>query len=356
MKTINLRHVLSALLCAATASGVSTQVQASLPTGYVPFIPPIIFIPLLPKPTVASCPLATTATAGARYFVSRDVRVNSYSGWSADSATFRYEASVTGSYKFRIVIRHLDRFGDTITRSEVKTVSLSANAPADVTTYFGNVYVGDVTNLSISHEEVTGPGTLYFRSSPGACTNTALSESNGSMTGISADIGFIITGESTHHKTDVVEYNIPSLNKYFITGRASDKAALDAAPNIFTRTGKKFSVPAKAVYGNVFDIYRFYAPAPGPNSHVYVDKSDRDLINSLPNTGLNDEGPDFGTVKPDNAGVCPTWAPIKIYRSFHNTPAVGSRNHRYSDELATHNAMIAQGWVSEGVVFCAYSS
>ena len=349
-------RLISALLCVAGAMSVASNATATtptLPTGYVPYIPGIIIPFLIPKPIVASCDLAT-GTAGDDWFVSRDVRLSGYAGWSADAITFRYTASATGSYNFRMVIRESDRFGDVITRSELKTITLTAGTPANLTTYFGNVYVGDSVALSISHEAVTGPGTLYFKSSPAACLKSTLTEPNGSMPGPTADIGFTLRGETAHLSTEVVEYNIPGANKYFITGRTDEKAALDARPTVFVRTGQKFSVPAKKVYGNVFDVYRFFAPAPGAQSHVFVDQQDHDLIASFPNTGLVDEGADFGSIKPDNSGACPSWAPTKVYRSFHNTAAVGERNHRYSTSLATHNAMVTQGWVNEGVVFCAY--
>jgi hypothetical protein len=303
---------------------------------------------------VATCDLST-GNDGVDWFVSRDLRVTGYLGWSADAITFRYEANTTGSYKFRIVIREMDRFGDTITRSELKTVALTANIAANITTYFGNVYVGDAVALSISHEEVSGPGVLYFKqSATPACNKATLTEANGSLPGPTVDIGFVLRGENTYQSAEVIEYNIPASNKYFITSRTDEKAQLDARPTMFVRTGQKFSVPAKKVYGNVFDVYRFYAPAPGAQSHVFVDQQDHTLITSLPNTGLVDEGPDFGSIKPDNAGSCPSWAPKKVYRSYHNTAVVSQRNHRYSTSLATHNAMIAQGWVNEGVVFCAY--
>ena len=342
------------LLCAAAPPVSAASAVPTLPTGYIPFIPIVTFPLLIPKPIVATCDLSS-GNGGVDWFVTRDLRVTSYLGWSADAITFRYEASATGSYNFRIVIRETDRFGDTITRSELRTVALTGGIAANVTTYFGNVYVGDAVALSISHEEVTGPSTLYFKQSTTVgCNKAALTEANGSLPGPAVDIGFILRGETTHAKADVVEYRLPASNKYFITSNTAEKAALDARPDLFVRTGQKFSVPAKNVYGNVFDVYRFFAPAPGAQSHVFVTKSDYDLIVSLPNTGLVNEGAEFGMIRPDNAGTCPSWSPTKVYRSYRSSATVSQRNHRYSTSLAAHNAMLAQGWVNEGVVFCAY--
>jgi Repeat of unknown function (DUF5648) len=354
MKRNVMSRLVSGLVCAASAIGIASSATAdSLPTGYVPYIPPLIIVPLLAKPVMASCDLATGAGSGG-WLVERDVRITSYQGWSVDNITFRYSANVTGTYKFRIVIRETDRFGDTITRSELKSVALTAGTPANVTTYFGNVYMGKAVDLSFSHEELAGPSSLFFLPTAAtSCAHTALTDTRGSLPS-SGEIGFTLRGEATHLLTEVIEYNLPASNKYFVTGRADEKATLDAMPTVFVRTGNKFSVPAKKSYGNVFDVYRFFAPAPGAQSHVFVDQQDHDLIASLPNTGLVDEGADFGSIKPDNSGTCPTWAPTKVYRAFHNTAAVGQRNHRYSTNLTTHNAMISQGWTNEGVVFCGY--
>ncbi len=355
MKNRSISRKFAAVALAAACLGGSVSAHADTPaTGFIPLLPPIIDSSIFfAKPTQYTCALATGSTPN--YYVSRDIQLTNYEAWSVDATTIRYWAPTAGTYSFRIVIRDTDRYGDIITRSVVKTITLAAATPLNVTTRFANAWTGDTTKLSISHEEVTGPSALHFAQSPGACSNAALTEVSGAMPGPSADIGLVVTGDTSRAHTEVVEYNIPAINKYFITGRTDEKALLDAQPTVFVRTGKKFTVPSKSVYGNVYDVYRFFSPAPGAQSHVFVDKVDRDWLVSLPGTGLLDEGADFGTIKPDNAGVCPTYAPKKIYRSFHNTPVVGQRNHRYSTSLADHNAMLTQGWQHEGVVFCAYN-
>jgi hypothetical protein len=352
------RRVAAALLaaCIATTSFTSTasaEITAPPATGYIPFIIPVIpaiFLSEFVKPVQASC--ALPASGDVAWFVNRDIRVTDYAGWSVNSARIRYSASVTGTYKFRIVLRETDRNGNLITKSELKSVNLTAGTPLSVLTFFGNAYLGRAFNLSISHEEVTGPGTLYMSGAASNCTKTTTSDTDGTPS-TASDIGFELRGDTDHALTEVVEYYIPSSNKYFITGRADEKAMLDSMPGTFQRTTKKFFIAAKAKYGNVSDVYRFYAPLPGANSHVFVDKADRDLINSFPNTGLVDEGPDFGTIKPDQFGACPTWAAVKVYRSFRNSAIVGQRNHRYTDNLSDYNAMTAAGWSPEGPVFCA---
>jgi hypothetical protein len=352
------RRVAAALLaaCIATTSFTSTaaaEAVAPPATGYVPILIPIIppiFLSEFFKPLQSSCDLP--ASGNTPWFVSRDIRVTGYSGWSVNSARIRYSADASGTYQFRIVLRETDRSGNLITKSEMKSVNLTAGTPLSVLTFFGNAYIGRAFNLSISHEDVSGPGTLYMSGAASNCAGTSTSDSDGTP-GTAADIGYELRGDNGHALTEVVEYYVLESNKYFITGRANEKALLDSMPGSFQRTTKKFRIASKATYGNVSDVYRFYAPAPGANSHVFVDKADRDLINSIPNTGLLDEGADFGTIKPDQFGACPTWAPVKVYRSFRDSPIVGQRNHRYTDNLSDYGTMTAAGWVPEGPVFCA---
>lgn len=336
-------------------SPVTTQATEAPATGWVPILPPIVLpINLFQKPVQKSCGNPADAMSTS-YFVSRDVRIDFYPGWSVDAATFRYSASTAGTYRFKIAIRDTSRAGDIVTLSNEQTVTLAAGEQKAVTTYLGNAYIGKVLKVSVSHVEVTGPGTLYFQASAVPCTGIELTGTDGSVPGVSTDIAFQLRGDSTNEVDTVVEYFIPSINKYFITGSVTEQATLDAN-SAFTRTGKSFRMPKKGVYGNTYDVYRFFQPAPLTQSHVYVDKPTRDWILTFPfaQTGLDDEGPVFATVQPDAAHVCPSWAPVEIRRSFHNTTAVGSRNHRYTKTTTDYNSMTAAGWTPENVVFCAY--
>lgn len=354
MKSVkSFRRVAASLLTACAISGSIGSASAEAPaTSYIPIFPVFnpVFLAELIKPVQSSC--AFSALSSDWWFVTRDIRVTGYQGWSVNSLRVRYSASTTGTYQFRIVVRENDRNGNLITKSELKSVNLTAGTPLSTITFMNNSYVGKAFNLSISHEEVSGPGTLRMHQAAASCGSVSTTEPNGTP-GTAPDIGYELRGDTDHAITDVVEYYIPALNKYFITGRPAEQTLLDSMPGNFQRTTKKFRIAAKEKYGNVSDVYRFYAPAPGANTHAFVDKTDRDLINSIPNTGLVDEGADFGTIKPDQFGTCPTWAPVKIYRSFRNSPVVDQRNHRYTDNLSDYNTMTANGWTPEGPVFCA---
>ena len=157
---------------------------------------------------------------------------------------------------------------------------------------------------------------------------------------------------------EVIEYFIIPLNKYFITGRANEKAALDGAPAVFRRTGAKFTAfGAAGAPSGTEAICRFYLPPGkgGPNSHFYGRPSDCELIRGLKNPVFQDDGEDFAVQIPV-AGVCSAVAPNAIYRAFNNRAAQNDGNHRYTNTLARYNEMIGKGFVGEGPVFCVASA
>ena len=157
---------------------------------------------------------------------------------------------------------------------------------------------------------------------------------------------------------DVIEYFIIPLNKYFITGRTGEKAALDGVPASFRRTGAKFSAFAAAgAPAGTESICRFYLPPAkgGPNTHFYGRPGDCELIRGTNNPVFQYEGEDFAVQIPAS-GVCPASAPNTVYRAFNNRGAQNDGNHRYTNTLARYNEMIAKGFVGEGPVFCSSSA
>lgn len=153
----------------------------------------------------------------------------------------------------------------------------------------------------------------------------------------------------------VVEYYVPTLKHYFMTGREKEQAALDALPQTFQRTGMKFTAKSSR-YRDIPEqpVCRMYA-APekgGSNSHFYGIGSDCATLNKL--SGLKYEGFDFSALKPEGT-ACSVDAPNPVWRLFNNRAATNDGNHRYVVSAATRARMVAQGWVDEGVVFCSAS-
>ena len=159
--------------------------------------------------------------------------------------------------------------------------------------------------------------------------------------------------------TTVVEYFVPSLKKYFITGRDNEKSLLAQYPAVYSLTGMNFVAgPGLAPPAGTQPICRFYFAPPLANTHFYGVPSDCTLVASTfaGNAAVTNEGVDFAVATPDVSGNCPASAPVKVYRSFNNRSAQNDGNHRYTVSTARYNQMIAAGYSADGAVFCAVSA
>jgi hypothetical protein len=156
----------------------------------------------------------------------------------------------------------------------------------------------------------------------------------------------------------VIEYFVPSLDKYFITSRPAEIGLLDSLPRDFARTGMTFTayVPNSKPVGAI-PICRFYLPSPaGPNSHTYLAPDDCSLVRKLGSNVFVDEGVDFASFIPDVAGMCPIEAPLKVNRHYNRRDLTNDGGHRFSTSVSTLADMGARGWLDEGAVFCTPSS
>lgn len=152
----------------------------------------------------------------------------------------------------------------------------------------------------------------------------------------------------------VVEYYVPVLKHYFLTGRANEQAALDALPQSFVRTGMTFRAKSSKYRDTPEQpVCRMYAsPENGlSNSHFYGVGDDCRTLNKL--SGLKYEGYDFSVQPPLSSTTCPASAPTAITRMFNNRASNNDGNHRYVVSTATKAKMLALGWLDEGAVFCA---
>ena len=156
----------------------------------------------------------------------------------------------------------------------------------------------------------------------------------------------------------VIEFYNTNLDNYFITSNGAEAAAIDggsAGPG-WGRTGNLFNFNA----GGDTPVCRFYGGiAPGPNSHFYtVSTAECNALKALQATTpasqprWNFEGLDFVSAVPAN-GACPA-GKTPVYRAYNNglTRRVDS-NHRITTNQAGIAAVVARGWVNEGVVMCA---
>jgi len=154
---------------------------------------------------------------------------------------------------------------------------------------------------------------------------------------------------------NVVEYYLPQLKRYFITGRKNEQDLLDAMPQSFQRTGMTFAAKSSR-YRDIPEqpVCRLYFPPAngGSNTHFYGVGGDCGQLNKL--GGMKYEGFDFSVLKPAG-GSCPATAPNAVTRLYNNKAATNESNHRYVVSAATKARMLALGWIDEGPVFCIAS-
>jgi Abnormal spindle-like microcephaly-assoc'd, ASPM-SPD-2-Hydin len=164
------------------------------------------------------------------------------------------------------------------------------------------------------------------------------------------------TGQTGAPTVTVVEYHHASFDHYFITPVAGEITLLDAhAPPFqdWSRTGRTFKayVNATAPAGSVA-ICRFFNDHFAPkSSHFYAAHGSgcETTISLFPDWGLEDDKL-FNTMPPDGSGNCPAGTG-PVYR-LYNQGIGGAPNHRFVTSTADQQAMIAQGFASEGVVMC----
>ena len=156
----------------------------------------------------------------------------------------------------------------------------------------------------------------------------------------------------------VVEYYNSILDHYFMTPDANEQAAIDAGkvgPG-WSRTGEGFRavlLPGcpEAIEGGFHPVYRFAGiPNVGPNSHFFtVTQDECAVVRDKVEWHWYFEGAPFWATEPSQ-GTCPPGTQV-LLRAYNNGKG-GSPNHRYSTNPAIIEAMVAQGWVSEGTAMC----
>jgi hypothetical protein len=158
----------------------------------------------------------------------------------------------------------------------------------------------------------------------------------------------------------LVEYYHPSLDHYFITLDGLETGILDANPSFgWRRTGQSFGAWMPFQITGATRTCRFYGDvAAGPNSHFYVPEGQgcqalRELEAVTP-AGVKAwrlEGITFSVREAFNPSCDSNLTPVhRVYnRGFER--GIDS-NHRYFANEELREAMVAQGWVYEGIAFC----
>jgi serine protease len=150
----------------------------------------------------------------------------------------------------------------------------------------------------------------------------------------------------------VYEYYNTGLNHYFRTSGAGESQSVltgGAGPG-WVDTKDYFLAWRDDTQGAV-PVCRFYGtPGKGPNSHFYTaDTSECEQVKKDP--GWTYEGIAYYIKLPVN-GACPAGT-IPIYRAYNNRWMYNDSNHRFTTDTSLIQALVSQGWASEGIVMCA---
>ena len=170
--------------------------------------------------------------------------------------------------------------------------------------------------------------------------------------------GLLSRSEIATTDVTVIEYYVPLLERFFITGRKDEQDALELYPRNFMRTGMSFTARSSR-YRDAIEqpVCRFYSsPARGgSNTHFYGSGSDCAALNKA--TIVQYEGFDFSVRQPrvdiNKEALCPDEAPFLVIRLYNNKAASNDSSHRYVVSVEAANRMAKTGWLNEGAVFCS---
>jgi predicted dienelactone hydrolase len=148
-----------------------------------------------------------------------------------------------------------------------------------------------------------------------------------------------------------IEYYDPALDHYFMTADSYEVAVLDTQtiPGWY-RTGDAFKVYVPGASSGVPACRFFGRPGVGPNSHFFTILPN-ECADVLANPLWIFEGLVFRVDAPDAAETCPADR-VPVVRMYNNGKG-GQANHRYLTSHSEIAAMLAQGWIIEGTVFCS---
>lgn len=152
--------------------------------------------------------------------------------------------------------------------------------------------------------------------------------------------------------TQVTEFFNSDTGHYFLTANDGEATAIDngsAGPG-WARIGFTFKgwLPNSAPSFST-EVCRFYSfPF---NSHFYTFVGEECEAVKINSDWTYEQVNRFFMSAPANGSCASDYQPV--YRLFNNRHLLNDGNHRYTTSLSIYNQMAAQGWLQEGVAFCA---
>jgi len=137
-----------------------------------------------------------------------------------------------------------------------------------------------------------------------------------------------------------------------MTAEPAEASMLDAGVVVpgWHRTGYTFAVYSRDTPAGLPACRFFGTPGVGPNSHFFTILAG-ECASVKNNPSWMFEGIAFRADIPDAGGECPADR-VPVYRMYNNGKG-GEANHRYLTSHSEIAAMLLEGWIIEGTVFCA---
>lgn len=156
----------------------------------------------------------------------------------------------------------------------------------------------------------------------------------------SGAFGLMSRGEIATTDLTVIEYYVPLLERFFITGRKDEQDALELYPRNCIRAGMSCASKSGRYRDAIVQpVCRFYsAPARGgSHTHFYGSGSDCAALNK--STMLQYEGFDFSVRQPrvdvNKEALCPNGAPFAMIRLDNNKAGSNENNRFYASSPPT---------------------
>ncbi len=190
---------------------------------------------------------------------------------------------------------------------------------------------------------------IFQNCTPNKMLNDSSSTGSDTQTSMAALVPRSLTGNQVIVNGQVVlkEYRHKPSNRFFYTTRTADQNLLEAQySNLFEVTGVSIKLTAADGAG-LSPIYRLFNKA---GYHLYTADT-VEYNTTLSDSNWLNEGIEGYAIKINPGSTCPTTPNVSypVNRFFHN----GSYKYRLVADITLKNQLLAQGYVDQGVLFCA---
>ena len=299
---------------------------------------------------ILSCPFNPT-TGGDR--IDRGIIVHDYQGVTLNTVAVRHNTDTPGAFTISLVARLGAYDGPLL---GVATVTRAIGSDFSVTVFdFHDVPVPAGSTITFEQVQNAGTGEVFFDTGFGPCENVVVTFGTSPPLDVErrGSAGLSITGRvAADEPVVVVEYFHAGFGHYFITADPDEIAGLDAGAygGAFARTGQQFYARNGPVSGTA-DVCRFFTTAFAPKSSHFYTADPVECAGVKQNPNWQYEKIAFYIPVPAG-GACDAGL-IPVYRMY-NDGMGGAPNHRFVTSVAIYNTFTTtQGWVGEGVRFCA---